>query len=92
MVPEPEFISMEPMQPPPDLSTWMPDVDWFGQVDLFSIDFMPTVDQTFEAQEVLDEFFIGPEPRNIVLMEASENTSSYDAARRRHAIFQRSPW
>lgn len=56
MVSEPDFIGIQTSQPPLDLMTWMPDLDGFGEEDLFGTDFTPTINQTFEVQGVLDDF------------------------------------
>ncbi|PVH98847.1 C2H2 type zinc finger domain-containing protein [Periconia macrospinosa] len=93
MVSEPDFIAMETSQAPLDLMTWMPDIDGLGEGDLFGTDFAPTIDQTFEAQRVLDGFFVGPkDPISKESLESAQLQNRQDAARMRHAIFQRSPW
>jgi hypothetical protein len=91
MVSEPDFLSLEYMQPPPDLASWMPEAEWLGQVDIFGNDFTPAIDQIFEAQAV-------PEP---FVPDTAEESRSYEArrdkiddvsARKRHAVFKQSPW
>jgi hypothetical protein len=81
----------DPTQPPPTLTTWMPESEWFGAVDLFGNEFAPTINQTLEDQQVLNNFFSPPFP-NGSDAEVSESVPPDDGARRRHAIFQQSPW
>lgn len=91
-----DYIGIEVPQVPLDLMTWMPDIDCLGEGDLFSNDFTPTIDQTFEAQRVLDEFFVELSgPKDATTKKGSESAKlqkRQDAARMRHEIFQRSPW
>lgn len=94
MVPEFDPIGLDPTQPPPTLTALMPEADWFGAVDLFGSEFTPAVDQTYEAQQVLNEFFTStgaPKPVE-TQTQTAQGADGDDAARRRHAIFQRSPW
>lgn len=84
-------MTPDPTQPPPTLSTWMPESEWFGTMDLFGTEFAPTIDQTIEDQQVLNTFFSAP------VQDASgdptrDGQSLDDGARKRHAIFQQSPW
>ena len=91
MVPGSEFMTRELIQPPPNIMTWMPENDWLGDLDLFSTDFTPIIDQTLDWQNDI----LGGERE-----EAGEDTgvrnlqriNHDDSARKRHAIFQRSPW
>lgn len=96
MVSEPDFIGIQTSQPPLDLMTWMPDLDGFGEEGLFGTDFTPTIDQTFEVQGVLDDFFVDNDNQSENTHDDSSKSTQIqkrqDAARRRHAIFQRSPW
>ena len=86
-----ETIGPDAMQPPPNLTTWMPEAEWFGAVDLFGNEFAPTVDQTLEDQQVLNQFFATPaQDRDDT--EVPESTALDDGARKRHAIFQQSSW
>jgi hypothetical protein len=89
MVPAPDFLG-DYMQPPPDLTAWMPDTDWLGQIDIFGNDFTPTVSQMLEA----------PAPEAATLVSATlpinedflhEKIDSV-SARRRHAVFKQSAW
>lgn len=77
------------IQPPPDLTTWMQDVDCFDSVDPFSSDFVPNVDDVFNGAyfaPIADtEEIRAPESSGI------RNHGDEDA-RRRHIAFQRSPW
>jgi hypothetical protein len=69
----------------------MPEAEWFGTMDLFGTEFAPAIDQTIEDQQVLNSFFNAPiqgpdgaPPRDSQALD--------DGARKRHAIFQQSPW
>ena len=95
MIPDPNVICSDPTQPPPTLTTWMPDIDWFGDADLFGTEFAPAVDQNFETQQVLNDFFSTTAAQDGTGADTNEvpNTALQDdSARKRHAIFQRSPW
>jgi hypothetical protein len=50
MVPELQSIHGEYLQPPPDLTAWMPEVEHFGELDLFGSSFVPSMDQVFDPQ------------------------------------------
>jgi hypothetical protein len=86
-----EDIGPDTTQPPPTLATWMPEAEWFGAVDLFGNEFAPTIDQTLEDQQTLNQFFATP-AQDRTDAEVPESTSLEDGARKRHAIFQQSPW
>lgn len=91
MVPAPDFMGVDYMQPPPDLTAWMPEVDWLGQVDIFGNDFTPAIHQMLEAQATPEAVLLSEaQARNATdtLHEKIDNAS----AKRRHAIFKQSPW
>ncbi|ORY01675.1 hypothetical protein BCR34DRAFT_627710 [Clohesyomyces aquaticus] len=86
MVPEADFLGVEYMQPPPDLTMWMPEVEWLGQLDLFGTDFTPTIDQTFEGAIVYDN---STSIRTRDGMAGTPNSGvEADPARRRSTVMQ----
>ncbi|KAH6629612.1 C2H2 type zinc finger domain-containing protein [Boeremia exigua] len=91
MVPAPDFMGAEYMQPPPDLMAWMPEVDWFGQVDIFGNDFTPAVDQIMESQ-VLQDVVLPSESEPARNTDHSHEKIDSNSARRRHAAFKQSAW
>ncbi|KAF2022404.1 C2H2 type zinc finger domain-containing protein [Aaosphaeria arxii CBS 175.79] len=94
MIPDMDVIGPDSTQLPPTLTTWIPEADWLGAADLFATEFAPTIDQTFETQQVLDDFFLrNPPTTRLRSDEAGLQANNQDEeARKRHAIFQRSPW
>lgn len=91
MVPAPDFMGVDYMQTPPDLMSWMPEVDWLGQVDIFGTDFAPAMDQVLETHV----------PQNIATSSAVQPNNSTDQAqekfdsssgKRSHAVFRQSAW
>lgn len=89
MVPGPDYVSAESMQVPPDISTLMPDKDWFDDTNIFGLDFTPTIDQALEATTY---GFPELNTQQDQAVEDSGLSRATDAAQRRHTIFQRSPW
>lgn len=89
MVPNLDIMGQRLGHPSPNFTAWEPDLDWIGQVDIFSNDFAPTVDQTLALQEGLQEAHVTTASVDEDSAQSSENNAS---ARRRHAVFQRSPW
>lgn len=91
MVPEFDAVGTDYVQPPPDLSAWMDEVEYFGQLDLFGANFVPAMDQIFEPQLAQDH--ISP-------ALASVDDSGITSAHRRHRgdmhsghiAHPRSPW
>ncbi|EOA91112.1 uncharacterized protein SETTUDRAFT_158575 [Exserohilum turcica Et28A] len=92
MVTQLDFLATEYLHPPPDLTTWLPETDWFGEIDLFGADFVPAIDETFNTPST-DAGRAGPvtTPGGTILNEARA-TNTGDAVRRRHAVFRQSPW
>ncbi|CAN9452073.1 unnamed protein product [Alternaria alternata] len=90
MVPAPDFMGVDYMQAPPDLTAWMPETDWLGQVDIFGNDFTPTVSQMLEApvSQVTALPAATPPANTDVSLEKIDS----DSARRRHAVFKQSAW
>ncbi|RYO26282.1 hypothetical protein AA0111_g8164 [Alternaria arborescens] len=90
MVPAPDFMGIDYMQAPPDLTAWMPETDWLGQVDIFGNDFTPTVSQMLEApvSPVTSLPPATPPADTDVSLEKIDS----DSARRRHAVFKQSAW
>jgi hypothetical protein len=92
MVTQPEFLATDYLQPPPDLTTWLPETDWLGEVDLFGADFVPAIDETFATPPVdINALGAITTPSGTVRDEARASNSG-DAVRRRHAVFRQSPW
>ncbi|CAN9177469.1 unnamed protein product [Alternaria alternata] len=90
MVPAPDFMGVDYMQAPPDLTAWMPETDWLGQVDIFGNDFTPTVSQMLEVpvSQVTALPAATPPANTDVSLEKIDS----DSARRRHAVFKQSAW
>ncbi|KAF2629060.1 C2H2 type zinc finger domain-containing protein [Macroventuria anomochaeta] len=91
MVPAPDFMGVDYMQPPPDLTAWMPEVDWLGQVDIFGNDFTPVIDQMLEAQ-VSHDVALPSETQPPNVTDTSHEKIDSNSAKRRHAVFKQSPW
>jgi hypothetical protein len=79
------------MADPPDLTVWMPDVEWPGQYDIFGHDFTPIIDQMLETQATPDVHVrsTSKDPQTRELYDERVDSSP---AKRRHAIFKQSPW
>jgi len=92
MVPQPDFMSAEDMQPPPDLTMWMPEVELLGQLDLFDTDFTPTIDQTFEAQAFIYDNSIAAHAHVDSAAKKPDKRVEVDSARRQPTVMQQSPW
>lgn len=92
MVTQSDFLASDYLQPPADLTTWLPETDWLGEVDLFGADFVPAIDETFNIPS-LDAVRIGTTttPGGTIINDARA-TDSDDAVKRRHAVFKQSPW
>ncbi|RMZ71972.1 c6 transcription factor [Pyrenophora seminiperda CCB06] len=92
MVTQSDFLATEYLHPAPDLTAWLPETDWLGQVDLFGADFVPAIDETFNTP-LLEAGRVGAAttPGGTAINEARV-TNSCDAVRRRHALFKQSPW
>ncbi|KAJ4376924.1 hypothetical protein N0V86_006362 [Didymella sp. IMI 355093] len=88
MVPAPDFMGVDYLQPPPDLAAWMPEVDWLGTGDIFGNDFTPAIDQMLEVQ-VSQRDNIRSE-RQPPAKDTSHEKIDSDSARRRHAAFKQS--
>lgn len=84
-------MTPDPTQPPPTLSTWMPESEWFETMDLFGTEFAPIIDQTVDDQQILNNFFSSP-IQNASSVADVDGQPLDDGAQRRHAIFQQSPW
>lgn len=89
MVTAPDWMGNDFTQPPPDLSTWMPDVDMLEQADLFESNFTPILDQTFQTQSRNYDVHTTP---STVGSGISAERRDEDDSRRRHAAFKQSPW
>ncbi|CAN9222169.1 unnamed protein product [Alternaria alternata] len=90
MVPAPDFLGVDYMQAPPDLTAWMPETDWLGQVDIFGNDFTPTVSQMLEAP--VSQVTALPPATPPANTDVSLEKIDSDSARRRHAVFKQSAW
>lgn len=91
MVPEPDFMGIDFLQPPPDLAAWMPEVDWLSSGDIFGNDFTPAIDQMLEAQ-VSQEVPQSSEIQSLNVTDTSHDKIDNNSARRRHAAFKQSAW
>ena len=91
MVPAPDFMGADYLQPPPDLMAWMPEADWLGQVDIFGTDFTPAVDQMLESHVYQDVAlpFTAQLSGNT---DHSHERIDTNSAKRRHAVFKQSAW
>ena len=92
MVPGPDFLGTETAQMPPNIADLFPEQDWLGDLSIFDSDFIPAMDEalavpawpTPTAETVPDVSHGTPKP--------SSSLNRNEQARKRHAIFQRSPW
>jgi hypothetical protein len=92
MVMEPNFPDMEYLQQPPNLTSWLPEIDWYNEVDIFGHDFAPAIDETFRTPSVGTDFLgTSTTPPANATGSRHENNSG-EAVRRRHAVFKQSPW
>jgi hypothetical protein len=93
MVPGSDFVGTEAAQLPPDFANLFPDQEWFDEMDLFGNDFLPTLDEALNVPPL-------PSPPATIQLDgtdkysgaATQGLSRSEHARKRHAIFQRSPW
>lgn len=89
MVPESDYVSTESMEIPPNITALMPEKDWLSECDIFGLDFTPTIDRAIEATAYGFPEIVADS------LEAGADETGVDAitnARRRHTIFQSSPW
>jgi hypothetical protein len=93
MVPEFDSIGSEYVQPPPDLTAWMDEVEYFGELDLFGSNFVPSMDQIFEPQLGQQQAVVTPRS-----VDGSGTAPSVigngrvSTTQRRHLAYQNSPW
>ncbi|KAH7087408.1 hypothetical protein FB567DRAFT_524983 [Paraphoma chrysanthemicola] len=92
MVPAPDFMGLDYMQPPPDLTAWMPEVDWLDQMDIFGNDFSPAIDEVLDVNIVEPEVTALREAQDIDVPASSLAGVEVDSAKQRHAVFKQSPW
>ncbi|KAK4580460.1 hypothetical protein LTR86_000663 [Recurvomyces mirabilis] len=92
MVPDPDFNGADNTMLPPDISNLFSDQDWFGEMDIFGTDFVPTMDEALAIPP-------WPSPSTAIPNEIVQAETSYgqalsrsEHARKRHAIYQQSPW
>lgn len=90
MVPAPDFMGVDYLQPPPDLAAWMPEVDWLSTGDIFGNDFTPAIDQMLDAQVSQDDSL--PSEQQPTVKDTSHEKIDSNSARRRHAAFKQSAW
>ncbi|RMZ33335.1 hypothetical protein D0859_02536 [Hortaea werneckii] len=92
-----ELAPLDAFQLPPDISSVLPDQDWLGDLDIFGADFIPAVDNAFAAPsvEILPQQH-QTQPNGVtednVEGHSFHRLNQADHARKRHAIFKRSPW
>jgi hypothetical protein len=93
MVTQPDFVGTNYLQPPPDLTSWFPEIDWFGQVNIFENDFAPAIDETFQTPRIdIEGVDPAATPQGTITDSGRENNSC-EAVKRRHAVFKHSsPW
>ena len=92
MVPNYDFVGADAAQFPPDIASLLPDQDWLGEIDIFGSDFAPTVDG---ALGILPGMSTDEQTQTVmpeVERSDPQTLSQTEHARKRHAIFQRSPW
>lgn len=92
MVPEPDFIELGYAQPPLDFSKWMPEVDWFDNVDIFGSDFVPAIDETFATPNLELDVTNTSQAPNAGPKGATGRNNSEESVRRRHAVFKQAQW
>jgi hypothetical protein len=92
MVPELDWTGGEYIPPPPDLTAWMPEVEWLGQLDLFGNNFTPNIDQTFDTQSLMRRIVETPGTVDSSVTALVNERGGESAAGRRHTAFQHSPW
>lgn len=91
MVSETDWIRGEVMSPPPDLTSWMPDLDWLEQADLFADEFTRKLDQAFghhlsSPQSTAVIGAVSPDTaREITERDSEDSSREWDPA------FKRSP-
>ncbi|KAH8729139.1 C2H2 type zinc finger domain-containing protein [Phaeosphaeriaceae sp. PMI808] len=68
----------------------MPEVDWFGQTDIFGNDFTPTINQTFETPH--SESDASAQVQQESGAGISQSRNGHEAVKRRHAVFKQSAW
>ena len=90
MVPAPDFMGIDYLQPPPDLAAWMPEVDWLTTGDIFGNDFTPAIDQMLDAQVSQNDSLPSEHPSPT--KDTSHEKIDSNSARRRHAAFKQSAW
>lgn len=91
MVPAPDFMGVDYMQTPPDLMSWMPEVDWLGQIDIFGTDFTPAMDQVLETH-IPQDITTSSEAQPSNSKDQAHDKIDSDSAKRRHAVFRQSAW
>ena len=97
MVPGTDFLGTDTVTAPPNITDLFPEQDWLGDVDIFGSDFVPTVDEVFNVPDLSFQPAETPVPPVTASTPVgpsvdSANLSRTEHARKRHAIFQRSPW
>lgn len=92
MVAEPDWMRSDVTLPPPDLSEWIPDIDWFDSADLFGVDFALSIDQTLQTRPAINDYFLSSPSEVPDANAESSGQAGNDASRRRHVAFQQSPW
>jgi hypothetical protein len=92
MVPEPDFLELGYAQPPLDFSKWMPEVDWFDNVDIFGSDFVPAIDETFATRNLELDVTNTSQAPHAGANGATGRNNSDESVRRRHAVFRQAQW
>lgn len=92
MVTQSDFLATGNLHAPPDLTTWLPETDWVGGIDLFGADFVPAIDETFETPLTNSGCLGAVTTPGGTTLNHVRATNTDDAVRRRHAVFRQSPW
>jgi hypothetical protein len=90
MVPAPDFMGVDYLQPPPDLAAWMPEIDWLTTGDIFGNEFTPAIDQMLDEQ--VSQIGSLPADQQPPAKDTSLEKIDSNSARRRHAAFKQSAW
>jgi hypothetical protein len=93
MVPELQSFHGEYLQPPPDLTAWMPEVDHCGALDLFGSSFVPSMDQIFEPHFNTQQISGTPGSLNVSdMMQPTNDRGNESTAQHRAAGIHNNSW
>ncbi|USW52694.1 hypothetical protein Slin15195_G060130 [Septoria linicola] len=87
----PDFAASTSLNLPLDIFSHMPEQDWLSEdIDIFGLDFTPTIDEAFETSN-MSLPLVGKAEAGVHRHDSAHQDRD-ESARQRHAIFQRSPW